>query len=122
MTEPTLSLRMEKLEVKVQSIQSDMTEVKTGVKRLTDALTGDGMNKGVLYDLNVRIDENKSAIHQTNTHLQFIEGRILTADQAKKLVKLINIMDGWRGALIAIGAVVAFVYTALELISKIANL
>ena len=122
MGEPTLGTRMEKLEGRFEVMQGDMNEVKIGVKRLTDALTGDGINPGKLHDLNVRIDANKCDIHEVRLHLQSVESRMLTADQTKRTISMISLMDGWKGVLITIGAVTAFAFTALQLVSKIATI
>ena len=109
---------MEKLEGRFDVMQSDMSEVKVGVKRLTDALTGDGINPGKLHDLNVRIDANKHDIHEIRSHLASVEGRILTGEQTKKVVRYINIIQGWQGILISIGAITAFAYTVIQLYFK----
>jgi hypothetical protein len=119
MNEPTLGIRMEKLEGRFEVMQSDMSEVKIGVKRLTDALTGDGINPGKLHDLNVRIDSNKTDIHEVRTHIQSIESRMLTSDHTKKVAKYIGIIEGWQGILISIGAMTAFAYTVIQIISKL---
>jgi len=119
MSEPTLGTRMEKLEGRFEVMQNDMSEVKAGVKRLTDALTGDGMNRGVLHDIHAKIDANASSIHEIRTHVQSIESRMLTTEQTKKVNRYLNMIEGWQGILISIGAVTAFAYTAIQLIGKL---
>jgi len=56
MSESLIAIRMDKLEGKVEALQSDMTEVKAGVRQLTNALSGDGMNAGVIADFRLRIE------------------------------------------------------------------
>jgi prefoldin subunit 5 len=77
------------------------------------------MNRGVLHDIHAKIDANASSIHEIRAHVQSIESRMLTTEQTKKVNRYLNMIEGWQGILISIGAVTAFAYTAIQLIGKL---
>lgn len=118
-----LSVRMEKLETKVEAIGHDMTEVKNGVKQLTDALSGDPMRPGVLHSLNQRIEANHNAIsdiralhakdlHEVQRTIQAFQSALIPQDEVKKIRQVVSWFDGWK---LVIGSLIILIPIALTI-------
>jgi predicted nucleic acid-binding Zn-ribbon protein len=108
-----LSVRMEKLETKVEAIGHDMTEVKNGVKQLTDALSGDGMRQGVIHSLTSQIEANRKAIsenqaeqtrnvHEINFSIQRLHAGMFTQDETKEIRQVVSWFKGWKLVLVSL--------------------
>ena len=120
MSEATLSTRMDKLEHKVDALASDMTEVKHGVKQLTDALSGDGLRQGVIAELNKRIDVNDKAVMELHQTCQYIQSRLMSADDVKDIKTVVSWFKGWKLVFLSILAILPAISTAI-LIFKALN-
>lgn len=114
MSESTLANRMEKLETKVEAIQSDMTEVKAGVKRLTDALTGDGINAGIIHDLKSRIEAKEKQIQELQSTIQYLQGKMFTNEESQDIRRVVHWFMGWKLVLVSL---IALVPTAMLILN-----
>ena len=117
MSEPTLAKRMDKLEVEVRAIASDLTEVKHGVKQLTNALAGDGIQAGVIADFKHQIVRNASDIHELNIAIQRLHSSMLTHDQITDVLNIVSWFKGWKlvfVSLLALTPSATIIYNALK--------
>jgi hypothetical protein len=106
MSESLIAIRMDKLEGKVEALQSDMTEVKAGVRQLTNALSGDGMNAGVIADFRLRIAENEKSINELNATCQYIQSKQFTQKDMDGIVALLSWFNGWKLVILTLIALV----------------
>jgi hypothetical protein len=116
MSESLIAIRMDKLEGKVEALQSDMTEVKAGVKQLTNALSGDGMNAGVIADFRLRITENEKSIDELHRTCQYIQGKQFTQKELDDIARVLSWFNGWK---LVILTLLALVPTATLILNKI---
>ena len=108
---------MDKLEGKVEALQSDMTEVKAGVRQLTNALSGDGMNAGVIADFRLRIAENEKSIEELNRTCQYIQAKQFTQKEMDSIVSLLSWFNGWKLVILTLIALVptaTLIFNALK--------
>ena len=106
MSDSLIAKRMDKLEEKVEALQSDMTEVKAGVKQLTNALSGDGMNAGVIADFRLRIAENEKMINELNATCQYIQSKQFTQKDIDGITNLLSWFNGWKLVILTLIALV----------------
>jgi uncharacterized coiled-coil protein SlyX len=117
MSDSLIAKRMDKLEEKVEALQSDMTEVKAGVKQLTNALSGDGMNAGVIADFRLRIAENEKSINELNATCQYIQSKQFTQKDMESIVSLLSWFNGWKLVILTLIALVptaTLIFNALK--------
>jgi hypothetical protein len=105
---------MDKLETKVEALQSDMTEVKAGVKQLTNALSGDGMNAGVIADFNRRIADNAKSINELHATCQYIQSKQFTQKDVDEIMLAVSWFKGWK---LVILSLVGLVPTAILILN-----
>jgi hypothetical protein len=106
MSDSLIAKRMDKLEEKVEALQSDMTEVKTGVRQLTNALSGDGMNAGVIADFNRRIEHNARSVDSLNATCQYIQSRQFTQKESDDIIAVVSWFKGWKLVILTLLALV----------------
>ena len=117
MSDSLIAIRMDKLEGKVEALQSDMTEVKAGVRQLTNALSGDGMNAGVIADFRFRIAENEKMIEELNRTCQYIQSKQFTQKDMDGLTNILSWFNGWKLViltLIALAHPATLIFNALK--------
>ncbi len=105
MSENLLSTRLDKLEQKFETMQDDLTEVKAGVRQLTNALTGDGMNAGVIADFNRRIEHNAQSVNELNATCQYIQGKMFTQRESEDILRVVSWFNGWKLLIVSIIAI-----------------
>ena len=105
MSESLIAKRMDKLEEKVELLQSDMTEVKAGVKQLTNALSGDGMNAGVIADFNRRIEHNAQSVNELNATCQYIQSKQFSQRESEDILRVVSWFNGWKLLIVSIIAI-----------------
>jgi prefoldin subunit 5 len=116
MSDNTLATRLDKLEEKFETMQDDLTEVKAGVKQLTNALSGDGMNAGVIADFNRRIEHNSRSIAELNATCQYIQSKQFSVRESEDILRVVSWFNGWKLVLLTL---VALVPTATLILSYI---
>jgi uncharacterized small protein (DUF1192 family) len=106
MSDSLIAKRMDKLEEKVEALQSDMTEVKAGVKQLTNALSGDALQVGVIAELRQRIGESEKSINELNATCQYIQSKQFTQKDMDGIVALLSWFNGWKLVILTLIALV----------------
>jgi predicted ATP-dependent endonuclease of OLD family len=106
MSDNLLSTRLDKLEQKFETMQDDLTEVKAGVRQLTNALTGDGMNAGVIADFNRRIEHNARSVDALNATCQYIQSRQFTQKESDDIIAVVSWFKGWKLVILTLLALV----------------
>jgi uncharacterized coiled-coil protein SlyX len=117
MNEHQLGARMDKLETKVEALQSDMTEVKAGVKQLTNALSGDALQVGVIAELRLRIAKSEATIDELNATCQYIQSKQFTQKDIDGIVSLLSWFNGWKLVILTLIALVptaTLIFNALK--------
>jgi uncharacterized small protein (DUF1192 family) len=106
MSDSLIAKRMDKLEEKVEALQSDMTEVKAGVKQLTNALSGDALQVGVIAELRQRIGESEKSINELNATCQYIQSKQFTQKDMEGITNLLSWFNGWKLVILTLIALV----------------
>jgi len=106
MSDSLIAKRMDKLEEKVEALQSDMTEVKAGVKQLTNALSGDALQVGVIAELRQRIGESEKSIEELNRTCQYIQAKQFTQKDMEGITNLLSWFNGWKLVILTLIALV----------------
>jgi hypothetical protein len=116
MSDNTLATRLDKLEQKFETMQDDLTEVKSGVRQLTNALSGDGFNAGVIADFNRRIEHNSRSIAELHATCQYIQSKQFTQAQVDDIIRVTSWFNGWK---LVILTMLALVPTATLILNTI---
>jgi len=101
-----VAIRLDKLEAKFETMQDDLTEVKAGVRQLTNALSGDGMNAGVIADFRQRIGDNEKSIVELHRTCQYIQSKQFTQKELDDIARVLSWFNGWKLVILTLLALV----------------
>ena len=109
--------RMNTLELRMDELQKDVTEVKQMVTALTVALTGDKMNKGALADIREDIESHDKEIRDLNVTIHAIQAKMFTSQERSDIIKFVDYFKGYKlvigGLLYLIALATPFLLTLL---------